>query len=136
MAFVDSREEKEITLTGKRGEQKFVLKQFDAFKGLGYQRKLMKILAPSFIAMQEEVGKENGNWLVVAIQKFIENIDQVEPAFVKELVEKGATKEGRVSINFENDFAGNYGVLFSLVKEIIVFNYEDLFQLLGSDKTA
>ena len=136
MAFVDTREEKEVVLSGRRGEQKFVLKQYDAFKGVGYQKKLIKILAPSFMAMQDEVIKEDGSWLAVAIQKFIENIDQVEPAFLKELVVNGAQKEGRVMINFENDFAGNYGVLFSLIKEIIVFNYEDLFQLLGSDQAA
>ncbi len=132
MALIDSREEKEITLTGKKGEQKFILKQYDAFKGITYQRKLIKILAPSFVAMQEEAAKENANFLSVALEKFVENIDQVEPAFLKEIVVQGAFKEGRVSINFENDFAGNYGVLFLLIKEIVVFNFEDLFQLLGS----
>ena len=51
MSFVNSREEKEITLTGKKGEQKFVLIQYDAFKGIQYQRKLIKILQPSFSAL-------------------------------------------------------------------------------------
>lgn len=132
MSLVDSREEKEIVLTGKKGEQKFILKQYDAFKGITYQRKLIKILAPSFVAMQEEAAKENANFITVAIEKFVQNIDQVEPAFLKELVMVGATKEGRVMINFENDFAGNYGVLFMLIKEIVMFNFEDLFQVLGS----
>lgn len=132
--MADSREEKEITLTGSKGEQKFVLKQYDAFKGIGYQRKLIKIIAPSFVAMQEAGKVEGANILAIAVQKFVENIHEVEPAFIKELVMNGATKEGRVAINFENDFAGNYGVLFTLIKEIIVFNFEDLFQLLGSDQ--
>lgn len=132
MSFVDSREEKEITLTGKKGEQKFILKQYDAFKGIAYQRKLIKILAPSFVAIQESVAKENANFVAVAVEKFVENIDQVEPAFIKELVLQGAFKEGRVTINFENDFAGNYAVLFMLIKEIVLFNFDDLFQLLGS----
>ena len=132
MSLVDSREENEIVLTGKKGDQKFVLKQYDAFKGINYQRKLIKILAPSFVAMQEEAAKENGNFIAVAIEKFVQNIDQVEPAFLKELVVQGAFKEGRIMINFENDFAGNYGVLFMLIKEIVMFNFEDLFQLLGS----
>lgn len=145
MSLVSSREEKEITLQGKKGEQKFVLIQFDAFSGLAYQRKLLKILAPSFLAMQSEMAAKPTTGeaspvdtstlaLKAAIGKFIDNLDQVEPAFIKELVERGSQKEGRVSINFNNDFAGNYGVLFMLVKEIIMFNFSDLFQMLGSDQ--
>lgn len=138
MAFVDSREEKEITLTGKKGDQKFILKQYDAFKGIQYQRKLIKILQPSFSALfaaatdKDKDGNPTANLEVLAIEKFMENIDQVDPAFLKELVMQGAQKEGRVVINFENDFAGNYGVLFSLIVELVMFNFSDLFQLLGS----
>jgi hypothetical protein len=142
-SVVDSREEKEITLQGKKGEQKFILKQYNAFKGLAYQRKLVKILQPSFTAMieasntKEAKDKPEGVGLeAIALQKFMENIDQVEPAFLKELVVEGAWKEGRVTINFENDFAGNYGVLFSLIAELIIFNFSDLFQLLGLGQTA
>ncbi len=139
MAFVSSREEKEVTLTGKKGEQKFVLVQYDAFKGIAYQRKLIKILQPSFSALfaaSSDKGSSTTNLEVLAIEKFMENIDQVEPAFLKELVLQGAYKEGRVTINFENDFAGNYGVLFSLIVELVMFNFSDLFQLLGSGQQA
>ena len=134
MSFVDSREEKKITLTGKKGDQKFILKQYDAFKGIQYQRQLIKILQPSFSALIAAATDkdQNQNLEVLAIEKFMENIDQVDPKFLKELVLQGAQKEGRVTINFENDFAGNYGVLFSLIVELVMFNFSDLFQLLGS----
>lgn len=134
MSLVDSREEKEITLTGKKGDQKFILKQYDAFRGIQYQRQLIKILQPSFSALIAAANdkESNNNLEVLAIEKFMENIDQVDPKFLKELVLQGAWKEGRVTINFENDFAGNYGVLFQLIVELVMFNFSDLFQLLGS----
>lgn len=134
MSFIDSREEKEITLTGKKGEQKFYIKQYDAFKGLQYQRQIIKILQPSFSALLAASSDKDQaiNLEALAIEKFMENIDQVDPKFLKELVMAGAQKEGRVIINFENDFAGNYGVLFSLIVELIMFNFSDLFQMLGS----
>ena len=142
MALVSSREEKEVVLQGKKGEQKFILTQFDAFAGLAYQRKLVKILAPSFLALQEVMDNKptstatentSGSAVAAALSKLVDNLDQVEPAFIKELIVKGAQKEGRVAINFDNDFAGNYGVMFQLVKEIVMFNFEDLFQMLGSN---
>lgn len=133
MSYTDSREEKEITLQGKKGDHKFFLKQYDAFKGIKYQRQLIKIIQPSFSALIEAANdKDKGVSLeALALEKFMENIDQVDPAFLKELVVAGAQKEGRVAINFENDFAGNYGVLFALIVELIMFNFSDLFQLLG-----
>lgn len=138
MSVTDSREEKEITLTGKKGEQKFIIKEYDAFKGIQYQRKLIKILQPSFSALFAAVSDKESkeNLELLAIEKFMENIDQVDPAFLKELVMQGAYKEGRKMINFENDFAGNYGVLFSLIIELVMFNFSDLFQLLGSGQQA
>lgn len=137
MSFVNSRKEKEITVASPNGEQKFVLTQYDAFRGLAYQRKLVKILQPSISAIINTLAEDKSASLeMLAIEKFMENIDQVEPAFIKELVLQGAYKEGRVAINFENDFAGNYGALFSLVVEIIIFNFSDLFQLLASNQPA
>jgi len=132
--LTSSREEKEITLPSAKGDQKFVIVQYDAFSGIKYQRQLIKILQPSFSALIAAAGNKDGgsNLEVLAIEKFMENIDQVDPAFLKELVMKGAMKEGRVAINFENDFAGNYGVLFALIVELVMFNFSDLFQLLGS----
>lgn len=134
MSVVSSREEKEITLTGKKGDYKFHITQYDAFKGIQYQRQIIKIIQPSISALIAASNSKdsNVNLEALAIEKFMENIDQVDPKFLKELVMAGATKEGRVAINFENDFAGNYGVLFALIIELVMFNFSDLFQLLGS----
>lgn len=137
MSFVNSRKEKEITVASPNGEQKFILNQYDAFRGLAYQRKLVKIFHPVISAAIHTMA-EDGEvvWQMLALEKFMENIDQVEPAFIKELVLQGAYKEGRVTINFENDFAGNYGAMYTLVWEIIMFNFSDLFSLLGSSQKA
>lgn len=124
-----SRQEKEVVIKNSKGEDsKFVLVQYDAMKGLTYQRKLLRILGPSFIAANTG-SKERS--LVNAIEGFLDNLDQVEPAFIKEFVLAGAFKEGRVTINFENDFAGEYSVLYTLLQELVIFNFKDVFQTLG-----
>jgi hypothetical protein len=124
-----SRQEKEVVIKNSKGEDsKFVMVQYDAMKGLTYQRKLLRILGPSFIAFQQSTQE---TFLINVVEKFLENLDQVEPAFLKELVIQGAFKEGRVTINFDNDFAGEYMVLYTLIQELVMFNFKDVFQALG-----
>ncbi len=124
-----SREEKEVLIKNSKGEDsKFVMVQYDALSGLKYQRKLLRILGPSFIAAQQSTQE---NFLVSIVEKFLENLDQVEPEFIKELVLRGSFKEGRVTINFDNDFAGEYMVLYTLVQELVMFNFKDVFRALG-----
>lgn len=125
-----TRLEKEVIVKDKDGDdQKFVLIQFDALTGIGHKKKLLKLLVPSFIASQQATQE---TVVVDVLEKFMENIDDVDPLFLKDLIRSGAYKEGRVTINFENDFAGNYMMLYTLIQEIVMFNYIDVFQRLGS----
>ena len=57
----------------------------------------------------------------------IEQFDKVDVvALIKELL-SGVTK-GTATINFDQEFAGRYGVIFDLVKEVLKFNFADVFQ--------
>jgi hypothetical protein len=48
---------------------------------------------------------------------------------IKELL-SGVTK-GTATINFDQEFAGRYGAIFDLVKEVLKFNFADVFSKLG-----
>lgn len=123
-------ESKEIEIDGV----KYTLTQFKAMKGLGYQKKLAKILLPiiSEIVKGEEVAT---NAFGAALGKLSESLDELEPEFIKELIVEGASK-GSMAINFDLEFAGKYVSLFKLVQEIIEYNFKDVFTLVGSSLQA
>lgn len=109
----------------------YQLTQFPGGKGIGYSKRIAKFILPAFSEMVQ--GEENENVFGKVIQKVWENLDLLEESLIKELVVTGATK-GNMAINFDMEFAGNYVTLFELLKEIILFNFEDVFTYLGSAK--
>lgn len=112
------------------GSDEFIITQFPATKGLKYQKHLAKLLLPAFAEISKS-GSETP--IILALEKLAENIDLIQEDILKEMVVTGATK-GTSTINFDIEFAGNYGNLFNLLKEIVVFNYESVFTLFGSDE--
>ena len=52
---------------------------------------------------------------------------------IKEIL-SGVTKNN-MPVDFENEFQLNYGNLFKLIKEVLEFNYRDVFSLLGINVT-
>jgi hypothetical protein len=69
------------------------------------------------------------------MEKLFDNLDTVDvEALIKELVASSATK-GSMAINFDMEFSGEYGKLFTLVKEIVEFNYGSVFTLFGSEES-
>jgi len=110
----------------------YKITQFLATKGLGIEVKLMKLLGPSFMELQKASQDENAQEAVLsaAIAVLIEQFDKVDVvALIKELL-SGVTK-GTATINFDQEFAGRYGVIFDLVKEVLKFNFADVFSKLG-----
>jgi hypothetical protein len=110
----------------------YKITQFLATKGLGIEVKLMKLLGPSFMELQKAAQDENAQEAVLsaAITVLIEQFDKVDVvALIKELL-SGVTK-GTATINFDQEFAGRYGAIFDLVKEVLKFNFADVFSKLG-----
>ena len=110
----------------------YKITQFLATKGLGIEVKLMKLLGPSFMELQKAAQDENAQEAVLsaAITVLIEQFEKVDVvALIKELL-SGVTK-GTATINFDQEFAGRYGAIFDLVKEVLKFNFADVFSKLG-----
>lgn len=110
----------------------YKITQFLATKGLGIEVKLMKLLGPSFMELQKASQDENAQEAVLtaAISTLIEQFDKVDVvSLIKELL-SGVTK-GNATINFDQEFAGRYGAIFDLVKEVLKFNFADVFSKLG-----
>lgn len=124
------------------GENEYTLQTFPANKGLIYLKQLVKILAPSFAAMAESSGKEVTNMDVMtavsdasiqsdtlsrAVTLLVENMDKEDVVELIQNLVKSCRKNNK-EINFNIDFAGNYGELLSLLVEVCKFNYSSVFQ--------
>lgn len=112
------------------GDDTFMLQTIPATKGLKLLKQITKLIGPAF----GELTKAEGG-VTQAIEKLVENLDQVEiELLVKELC-ASATK-GTMTINFDIEFAGEYGKLFQLTKEVVEFNYGSVFTLVGIGSEA
>jgi len=113
----------------------YKITQFLATKGLGIEVKLMKLLGPSFMELQKasQAGDNDAAQeavLTAAITTLIEQFDKVDVvSLIKELL--SSVTKGTATINFDQEFAGRYGAIFDLVKEVLKFNFADVFSKLG-----
>lgn len=108
----------------------YKITQFPATQALGIEAKLVKLLGPAFLEMQKaEEGKEE-DALSRALNVLIMNMDKVDVvSLVKELVSR--VTKGTMTINFDQEFAGKTGGIWELVKEVVMFNFGDVFSKLG-----
>ena len=114
-------QQKSVSING----EDFLLTQFPATKGIKILKQLIKLIGPAAAEIFKE-GDIGG-----AVGKLVENLDQVDVEnLLKEMVATAA--KGNVAINFDNEFAGEYAKLLKLVKEIVEFNFGDVFTILGS----
>ena len=113
------------------GEVTYTVNTFTATKGLVYLKKLMKVIGPALaeVASGGDGGDSaNTDNLGRAAEMLFNNIDSEDmDKMIVEWVSKYTFKNGQPVI-FDMEFAGNYGDLFSLVKEIIMLNYGSVFQ--------
>ena len=126
--------QKTTTING----EEFLLSTIPATKGIKLLKQLTKLIGPSFTELLkggESGEKADANPMGLAMEKLFDNLDTVDvESLIKELVSASATK-GSMAINFDMEFSGEYGKLFTLVKEIVEFNYGSVFTLFGSEES-
>jgi hypothetical protein len=123
------REQKTVEIQG----EEYLLNQFGALEGLTYQKALASVIMPAIAEITSRDNMSEGEALSIGMNKLAENIDKIDENMIQAMVVRGATK-GNMSINFDNEFAGNYMKLFNLLKEIVVFNFDSVFTMLGSEE--
>lgn len=128
------REQKEIQVAGDT----YLLHQYGAIEGLKYQKGLARVLLPAIAEITQSgeglsEGLSEASAIARAMDKLAENIDKIDERMIEAMVVRGATKDN-MSINFDNEFSGNYMKLFQLLKEIIMFNFGSVFTMLGSEE--
>lgn len=111
------------------GNEVYQVTPFVATKGLAYLKKLLKVVGPALAEIAGEGdGTVNADGLGKAAAILFDNLDKEGlDLMIKEWVDKYVTKNGQPVI-FDTEFMADYGILFGLVKEIIVINYSSVFQ--------
>lgn len=120
------REQKEIEIKGT----KYLLTQFDGMFGLSVLQKVQAIFIPAWAQMQREIINGNEAAFVDMVAALSPKLAELDSGLIKQVIEKGATRNS-VQIDFARDFAGKYMEMLSLLKEILMFNFKDVFQELG-----
>lgn len=112
-------EQKEVTIKG----EKYLMTQFGGIKGVKLGKRVGRILLPILgVAFSE--GEADMKSIITVI---VDNLDYLDEQLIMELV--GSVTKNGVQIDFDKEFAGNYDTLFKLLKEVIEFNFNSLFQM-------
>lgn len=113
----------------------YTISPFRGELGFKIQAKILKAIAPALkniIKSGDEDAKEID--VVAFFSDLITNLvgsnsdDEILRLF-KDILSK--TYKGNNAINFDAEFSQDYGKLYKLVYEVIIFNYKDVFSSLG-----
>lgn len=122
-------------------DKKYLIDPFKGKKAFKIKMKLLRLLNPVLESLKnikddtsnEVDNKEDENFLAVigdAIQHVLEkNTDDEIFDLLEELMSTVKTENGL--IDFDTEFTQNTMSLYKLAKEVIMYNYEDVFQELG-----
>ena len=108
---------------GAGNTQSYTLNQLKATAGNKFLKKLQRILLPVWaeISSKGEIDQE----VIMLVSDKITELDEKD---IQDLVCESISMRPDT---FDIEFAGNYVGLFELVKEIVMFNYADVFSHLG-----
>jgi hypothetical protein len=102
---------------------------YSATKGLVISNKLLSIFGPSLSTIFD--GKEAID-LSKAVSILVENMDKADVVALVTSMLSDVRKNGH-EISFDNEFAGNYGVMLELLYNIIKENFKSFFSVNGLD---
>jgi len=121
MAILRAYAQKELVLK----EKTYVITKYPATRGVKYLNLLRKVFGPAFIKATQSDG---GLTFIQLFEAISENLDALDEEVIREMV---CTATDIQPTAFDFEFSGNYFTLFELVKQILIFNYQDVFIELG-----
>lgn len=120
--------QKTINLEG----QDYLITAFPATRGWKYAKQLIKVLGPAWAEIAKAQNEEEA--IASAVATLADKMDTVNIDQLLQDLITGVSKNS-VAINFDMEFSANYGLLFSLLQEVVKLNYGSVFSLLGSQNT-
>lgn len=115
------------------GGDDYLISTLPATKGLKVLKQLTKLIGPSFAELAKSADDAEKSAMSIAMEKLFENLDSVDVEnLAKDLM--ASVSKGNTVINFDMEFSGDYGKLFTLLKEVVEFNFGSVFTLFGSEE--
>lgn len=120
-----------VMVDGKR----YMIEQFGAWQGSKLMKKILKVAAPVFTAIQgsTDSGQEPEYVIMTALA---ESLDYLDEQTTKELFSKVYDDSNGKLVDIDSEFAGRYKAMFELLWKVIEVNkFIDAFQE-GEDTDA
>lgn len=107
----------------------YTINTLPASRGLAVMRDCMKLGGAS---IRGYLSSDNDSDAIGSvIEGLVSNMDNVDTdKLIKNLV--STVYKDNMAINFDEEFAGNYGDLFVICKEVFSHNFGSVFSLVGS----
>lgn len=109
------------------GDETYIINPFLTTKGLRIKAKLVKYLGTS---LSSALNAEDESTIIDLIANVFSEITEDQFVELVRDILSNVTKNG-MPIDFDKEFALNYTNLYKLIKEVLEYNYKDLFSLLG-----
>ena len=107
----------------------YTINTLPASKGLSVMKDCMKLGGSSIRGYLSADNEQTAIGAVV--EGLVMNMDNVN---IEKLLQNliSTVNKDNMAINFEEEFAGNYGSLFTICKEVFSHNFGSVFSLVGS----
>jgi len=109
----------------------YIINPFKGKQGLKLQVKLVKVVSP---ALESIKGLSDEASQMVVIGEMVKAIlAQVDEDSILTLIEEllAGVYKGSIKLDLDKELVCNYSVVFHLLKEVIMFNFKDVFSTLG-----
>lgn len=123
------------------GDETYIVQSFTASTGLKHLQKILKLAGPSLATFFSDASSEgaegdltvDSSAITGAVNLFVANLDKVDAAqLVQDLIKDSVLKNGQ-PVQFNTEFAANYGALIKVLTAVLTENYSSFFGESGLD---
>jgi type IV secretory pathway VirB4 component len=113
------------------GDVDYIINPFKGKQGLKLQVKLAKVVRPALDSIK---GLSDESSQLEVIGEMVGSIlNQVDEDEILTLIEEllAGVYKGSIKIDLDKELVCNYSLVYHLLKEVIMFNFKDVFSTLG-----
>lgn len=109
----------------------YIINPFKGKQGLKLQMKLLKLVQPALSAIRDLTDEADQMAIIGEMIKGV--MTRADEDEILQLIEEllAGVYKGTIKLDLDKEFTCNYSVVFHLLKEVIMFNFKDVFSQLG-----
>ena len=107
------------------GESNWTTNTFTASTGIGLLKRLLKVGGEAFAVISEYQGEDT---IPKAVSLLVTNLDNDDVVDLIKKLTSTVQKDGK-DVNFDIEFAGNYGTLFKVLQFVIKENFGSFLEI-------